>query len=107
MEYSPSFIEAESTTTNILATCREFDIAFVAYSPLGRGIMTAKYSSPSDFEQGDFRTMAARFSEENIRHNLKIVERFKAIAEKKGCTPGQLCLAWLMAQGDNIFLIPG
>ncbi|MCJ1305960.1 hypothetical protein MMC08_008777, partial [Hypocenomyce scalaris] len=65
------------------------------------------YKSPDDFEEGDFRRMSPRFSAENFPKNLKLVEEIQALARKKGCTPGQLTLAWLMAQGEDIIPIPG
>jgi len=97
----------ESPETKVLATARELGVALVAYSPLGRGFLTGKYKSPDDFEEGDFRKIVPRYFEENFPKNLKLLRVFEEIASKKGCTPGQLCLAWLLAQGDDIFLIPG
>ena len=70
-------------------------------------MLTGAYKSPSDFEEGDFRKVAPRFSEENFPKNLKLVDGIQAIAQRKGCTPGQLTLAWLLAQGDDIVPIPG
>ncbi len=70
-------------------------------------MLTGAYKSPSDFEEGDFRRFSPRFSPENFPKNLKLVDGIQAIAEKKGCTPGQLTLAWLLAQGDDIIPIPG
>ena len=107
IEYSPFTVDIESPATNVLATCRELGISVVAYSPLGRGMLTGQYKSPADFEEGDFRKEAPRFSEENFPKNLKLVDTLKAIADKKGCTPGQLTLAWLMHQGEDILPIPG
>lgn len=107
MEYSPFSLEIESEQTGVLKAAREHGIALVAYSPLGRGFISGKYKSPDDFEEGDFRKVAPRFSKENFPKNLKLVKAFQDLAEKKGCTSGQLCLAWLLAQGDDIFLIPG
>ncbi len=95
-------VEAE-----ILPTCRELGVGFVPYSPLGRGFLTGTYSANMEYEKGDFRSLLPRFSEENIQANLKIVEGVKAISADKGCTPAQLALAWLMAQGDDIVPIPG
>ncbi|PQE07464.1 putative IN2-2 protein [Rutstroemia sp. NJR-2017a BBW] len=105
IEYSPFAIEIEQN--DVLKICRELGVAVVAYSPLGRGFLTGQYKSRDDFEEGDFRLDAPRFSEENFSKNLALVEKFKHIASKKGCTPGQLTLAWLMAQGDDIIPIPG
>jgi len=107
MEYSPFEIAIESTQTKVLSTARELGVALVAYSPLARGFMTGKYKSPDDFEEGDFRKIAPRYSKENFPKNLELLNKFEEIAAKKGCTPSQLCLAWLLAQGDDIFPIPG
>ena len=74
----------------------------VAYSPLGRGFLTGQIKSRDDFSEGDFRKIFPRFSEENFDKNLQLVHALKKIAEKKGCTPGQLSLAWLLAQGDDV-----
>lgn len=71
------------------------------------GFLTGAYRSPSDFEEGDFRTRAPRFSAENFPKNLKLVDNISALAQKKNCTPGQLSLAWLLAQGEDIIPIPG
>ena len=90
-----------------MKTCRELGVATVAYSPLGRGFVTGQIKSPDDFEEGDFRRMAPRFQGENFQKNLKLVDALGEIADKKGCTKGQLTLAWLMAQGDDIIPIPG
>jgi aryl-alcohol dehydrogenase-like predicted oxidoreductase len=70
-------------------------------------MLTGAYTSPSDFEDGDFRKFAPRFSKENFPKNLKLVSSLQSIAERKGCTAGQLTLAWLLAQGDDIIPIPG
>lgn len=70
-------------------------------------MITGKYKSPADFEEGDFRKMGPRFSEENFPKNLKLVEELKEVAGKKGCTVGQLTLAWLMRQGEDVIPIPG
>jgi len=70
-------------------------------------MLTGAYTSPSDFSDGDFRKFAPRFSPENFPKNLKLVEGLKKIAEKKGCTAGQLSLAWLLAQGEDVIPIPG
>ena len=79
----------------------------VAYSPLGRGMLTGAYKSPADFEPGDFRSFAPRFSQENFHKNLELVDQIGAIAKRKGCTAGQLTLAWLLRQGEDIIPIPG
>jgi aryl-alcohol dehydrogenase-like predicted oxidoreductase len=91
----------------ILPACRELGIGFVAYSPLGRGFLTGRFRSPSDFPEGDWRTMNPRFQGENFTRNLELVRRVETIAKAKGRTPAQLALAWLLAQGPDIVPIPG
>lgn len=107
VEYSPCALEIEDPQFDLLKTARETGTAIVAYSPLGRGFFTGSIKSRDDFEEGDFRKFAPRFSEENFDNNLKLVDEFSALAKDKGVTPGQLVLAWLMAQGDDIIPIPG
>ena len=107
VEYSPFSLDIESTEIPVLKTARELGTAIVAYSPIGRGMLSGKYRSPEDFPEGDFRKMAPRFSKENFPKNLKLVDEISELAKKKGCTPTQLTLAWLMAQGDDILPIPG
>jgi aryl-alcohol dehydrogenase-like predicted oxidoreductase len=91
----------------VLPTVRELGIGFVAYSPLGRGFLTGRFRSPDDFEEGDFRANHPRFQGENFERNLDLVERVKAIADEKGCTPGQLALAWVLRRGEDVVPIPG
>jgi aryl-alcohol dehydrogenase-like predicted oxidoreductase len=91
----------------ILPTIRELGIGFVPYSPLGRGFLTGAIASPDDFAPDDFRRRSPRFQGENFAKNLQLVDQVKAIAAEKGITPGQLALAWLLAQGDDIVPIPG
>jgi aryl-alcohol dehydrogenase-like predicted oxidoreductase len=91
----------------ILPTVRELGMGFVAYSPMGRGFLSGKISKPDDFTPDDFRKRAPRFQGENFYKNLELVERIKKLAAQKGITPGQLALAWLLAQGNNIVPIPG
>jgi len=91
----------------ILPTIRELGIGFVAYSPLGRGFLSGQITSPDDFAPDDFRRNLPRFQGENFNKNLQLVERVKEIAAEKGVTPGQLALAWLLAQGNDIVPIPG
>jgi len=95
--------EAEET----LRTTRELKIALVAYSPLGRGLLTGVVEDPNKMAESDARRRHPRFAAENIAANLALVERIKAIAARKHCTRGQLVLAWLLAQGDDIVPIPG
>ena len=91
----------------ILATVRELGIGFVAYSPLGRGFLSAQIRGPEDFGEGDFRVHNPRFQEGNIESNLKLVDRIAEIASEKNATPAQLALAWVLAQGDDVVPIPG
>jgi len=107
IEYSPWTMDIESADTEVLKTTRELGITTVAYSPLGRGFLTGAYRSPKDFEEGDFRKHNPRFSEENFPKNLELVDKISAIAKKKGVTNGQLTLAWLLKQGEDVIPIPG
>jgi len=91
----------------LLDTVRELGIGFVAYSPLGRGFLTAKITSLDDLADNDWRRSMPRFEKENFGRNLELVERIKALAARKGCSPAQLALAWVLAQGDDIVPIPG
>jgi aryl-alcohol dehydrogenase-like predicted oxidoreductase len=91
----------------ILDTCRELGIAFVAYSPLGRGFLTGRFRSVDDLAADDWRRNNPRFQGENFRKNLDIVARVESLAAKKGCTPAQLALAWLLGRGSDIIPIPG
>jgi aryl-alcohol dehydrogenase-like predicted oxidoreductase len=91
----------------ILPTVRELGIGFVPYSPLGRGFLTGRITSPEDFEEDDFRRNAPRFQGENFQRNLDLVDRAREIAREKDVTAGQLALAWLLHQGEDIVPIPG
>ena len=91
----------------ILPTCRECGIGFVPYSPLGRGFLTGKYKKAEDFPKGDGRHRFPRFQGENFQKNLELVSRVEELAKRKNCTPSQLALAWVMAQGKDIIPIPG
>jgi aryl-alcohol dehydrogenase-like predicted oxidoreductase len=91
----------------ILGTVRELGIGFVAYSPLGRGFLTGRFTSPDDIPEDDFRHQNPRFQGENFQRNLDVVAEVEAIAREKGCTPAQLALAWVLAQGEDIVPIPG
>lgn len=107
VEYSPFSVDIERPQIDVLRTARELGVAVVAYAPLGRGILTGQIRSPDDFGADDFRKNLPRFSKENFPKNLELVAKVQAIASSKGCTPGQLTLAWLLAQGADIFPIPG
>ena len=91
----------------ILPTVRELGIGFVAYSPLGRGFLTGQIKRPEDIAEGDWRKNHPRFQGENFQRNLDLVARVEELARNKRCTPGQLALAWLLHQGDDIVPIPG
>lgn len=103
-EYSLWTRDPEET---ILDTIRELGIGFVAYSPLGRGFLTARWKTPEDIPADDWRRKQPRFQGNNFYANLKIVEKIDEIAKEKGVKPGQLALAWVLAQGDDIVPIPG
>lgn len=90
-----------------LDACAELGIAFVAYSPLGRGFLTGAISSDGDFPEGDTRRMFPRFQAENLRHNLAAVDRLRELARGIGCTPAQLSLAWVLGQWQGVLPIPG
>jgi aryl-alcohol dehydrogenase-like predicted oxidoreductase len=91
----------------ILPTCRELGVGFVAYSPLGRGFLTGRFKRLEDLPEDDFRRHHPRFQGQNFQKNLRLADRVRKIAAEKGCTAGQLALAWVMAQGDHIVPIPG
>lgn len=103
-EYSLWSREAEA---EVLPTVRELGIGFVAYSPLGRGFLTGQFKTAADLPADDYRRNSPRFQGENFQKNLDLVEKIKALAQAKGCTPGQLALAWVLAQGKDIVPIPG
>ena len=107
IEYSPFTIDIEDPKIALLKTCRELGVATIAYSPLGRGFLTGQLKGPEDFEKGDFRTLVPRFSAENFPKNLKLVDQIDQVAKRKGYTPGQVTLAWLLNQGEDIIPIPG
>jgi aryl-alcohol dehydrogenase-like predicted oxidoreductase len=92
---------------DVLETCAELGIAFVAYSPLGRGFLTGQIKKEADFDANDYRRFSPRFQGENFQKNIDLVTTLEKLAVKKGCTASQLALAWVMAQGNNIFPIPG
>ena len=91
----------------VLPLCRELGIGFVAYSPLGRGFLTGRFRTFEDLPEGDYRRNSPRFEGENFQKNLDLVERVEEIARRTRCSPAQLALAWLLAQGDDIVPIPG
>jgi aryl-alcohol dehydrogenase-like predicted oxidoreductase len=92
---------------DIVGTCRELGITIVPYSPLGRGFLTGAIRRFEDFAEDDFRRRSPRFMGANFARNLELVDAVAAMAQDKGCTPAQLALAWVLAQGDNLVPIPG
>ena len=92
---------------DVLKTCRELGIGFVAYSPLGRGFLTGQFKRFEDFATDDYRRFSPRFQGENFKKNLDLVARVQEIANQKNCTPAQLALAWVLSQGEDIIPIPG
>ena len=92
---------------DLLSTLRELGIGFVPYSPLGRGFLTGQFKTPEDIPEGDFRRNNPRFQGDNFYKNLKLVEEIRTMATEKDATPGQLALAWVLAQGNDIVPIPG
>jgi aryl-alcohol dehydrogenase-like predicted oxidoreductase len=103
-EYS---VFARQPEAEILPTCRELGIGFVAYSPLGRGFLSGRFASPDELAEDDFRRTQPRFQGENLEANMRIVAKLREIAEEKDVTPAQLALAWVLAQGEDIVPIPG
>ncbi|HEV3033838.1 MAG TPA: aldo/keto reductase [Solirubrobacteraceae bacterium] len=95
-------VEAE-----IMPTLQELGIALVAYSPLGRGFLSGRFSRPEELDEGDFRRYGPRFTGENLEHNTELVERVRELAAEKGVTPGQLALAWVLHRGEHVVPIPG
>ena len=91
----------------MLAACRRLGVSLVAYSPLGRGFLTGAIRTPDDFEADDYRRNSPRFMGDNFDRNLQLVEKVKTLAADKGCSPAQLALAWVLAQGDDVLAIPG
>jgi aryl-alcohol dehydrogenase-like predicted oxidoreductase len=91
----------------MLDACKQLGVAFVAYSPLGRGFLTGQIRKFEDFEATDYRRLSPRFQGDNFQRNLQLVDKITALAKQKNCTPSQLALAWVLARGENIFPIPG
>jgi aryl-alcohol dehydrogenase-like predicted oxidoreductase len=103
-EYSLWTRDVES---EIMPTLEELGIALVAYSPLGRGFLSGRFSSPEELDEGDFRRYGPRFTGENLLENRKLAERVRELANERGLTPGQLALAWVLARGEHVVPIPG
>jgi aryl-alcohol dehydrogenase-like predicted oxidoreductase len=91
----------------VLETVRDLGIGFVSYSPLGRGMLTGRFASPDDIEENDFRKRHPRFSGDNFQQNLDLVAVVDSVAKEKGCTPGQVALAWVLSRGEDVVPIPG
>jgi aryl-alcohol dehydrogenase-like predicted oxidoreductase len=104
-EYSLWTREVE--TDGVLETCRDLGIGFVPYSPLGRGFLTGTIQKPTDLAEDDWRRTNPRFEEQALEKNLQLANHVKDLANRKGCTPAQLALAWVLAQGEHIVPIPG
>lgn len=107
IEYSLFTLDIESSTSKVLEIARELGITVVAFSPIGRGILTGQFRSREDFPQGDLRAMYPKYAEENFPEIMKLVEGVEEVASSHGCTPAQVALAWLLAQGPEIIPIPG
>ena len=97
----------EVSTNGVLSTCRELGISFVPYSPLGRGFLTGTIQKVADLDPTDWRRTNPRFTEESLQDNLKLAAAVKELAAKKGCSPAQFALAWVLAQGNDVIPIPG
>jgi aryl-alcohol dehydrogenase-like predicted oxidoreductase len=108
VEYSPFCLDIESPQTRLLETARELDVAIVAYSPLGNGFLTGTIRTREDFTKpGDVRAVLPWLKEENLQKNVFVVDKITEIAKSKGVNTAQLTLAWVLAQGDDVFAIPG
>ncbi|QYS97012.1 Aldo_ket_red domain-containing protein [Trichoderma simmonsii] len=106
-EVSSNTLRQGSAGTYLLQTCKELGVAVFAYSPLGRGLLTGRFRSIDDFDENDSRRRYERFQCDNSSKNLRLVDKFNEIAKTKGCTSAQLVLAWLLAQYEGLFVIPG
>ncbi|KAL0576027.1 Aldo-keto reductase str7 [Marasmius crinis-equi] len=107
IEYSPLVRDIELPENGLLKTARELGVTIVAYSPLARGLIAGQIRSPDQFEQGDFRKIVPKFSNENFPKILSVVDRLAEIGKKHNATPGQVTLAWILSQGDDFVIIPG
>jgi len=107
VEYSPFTLDIEFREVGLLKTARELGVTLVAYSPLGRGLLTGQFTSPDQFSDDDFRKHIPRYSNENFPRMLKLVDELKKVGEAHNATSGQVTLAWLLAQGNDVIPIPG
>lgn len=107
VEYSPFCLTIESPQVDLFNTCRELGIAIIAYSPVGRGLLTGQIKSFDDLGENDFRRSIPNYSRENFPTILNLVSKFEAVAAKHGCSASQVSLAWLIAQGEEVIPIPG
>jgi len=107
VQWEYSLWETSVETNGVLQACKELGVALVAYSPLGRGVLSGRIKSRADLSPTDFRYHSPRFSEENFPKNLELVDSVNTLAARKGCTPAQLALAWVHAQWEGIIAIPG
>ncbi|KZT07967.1 Aldo/keto reductase [Laetiporus sulphureus 93-53] len=107
VEYSPFTLDIEDEKIGLLKTARELGVTIIAYSPLGRGLLTGQYKSPDDFDEDDFRRTVPRYSKENFPNILKLADGLEQIGARHGATAGQIALAWLLAQGPDVIPIPG
>ncbi|KAF9446997.1 Aldo/keto reductase [Macrolepiota fuliginosa MF-IS2] len=107
VEYSPFTLFIEDEKVGLLKTCRELGVPVIAYSPIGRGLLTGQFKSPDDFEEGDWRKAIPRFSKENFPKILQIADGLAEIGKKHNATAGQVALAWVLAQGTDFIPIPG
>jgi aryl-alcohol dehydrogenase-like predicted oxidoreductase len=96
-----------SVEEEILPSCRDLGVGFVAYSPLGRGFLAGRFRSPDELDEGDFRRHGPRWQGDALEHNQRLAGEVEERAGEKGCTPGQLALAWVLAQGEDVVPIPG
>ncbi|EGN98878.1 hypothetical protein SERLA73DRAFT_181580 [Serpula lacrymans var. lacrymans S7.3] len=107
VEYSPFTLDIEDDKIALLKTARELGVQIIAYSPLGRGLITGRFKSPDDFEANDWRRTVPRYSKENFPNINKLADSLKKIGDTYSATAGQVALAWLLAQGDDVIPIPG
>ncbi len=103
-EYSLLYREQGDDTRK---ATHELGISLIAYAPLGRGLLTSDIADPATLAEGDTRKRQPRYAGDNLKHNRELAQKFQAIAKRKGCTPAQLALAWVLAQGDDVAPIPG